>query len=131
MLDVLQDLIRSAFPDEPLRCASNARQALALCRESLPGVIVMDIMLPDASGLEALAELQRLHGGARVVMHSAFDDPVFRNEAARLGAAAFVSKRDWDGLVPAIRRLRQPGPPWRTPHTPQAGLLADDKPGGY
>jgi DNA-binding NarL/FixJ family response regulator len=111
VLEVMLDMIRLAFPDEPLRCASNAREALAMCRDAVPDVVVMDIALPDSSGIAALRELRRLHEGVQVVMHSAFDDAVFRSEAARFGADAFVSKRDWGGLVPVIRRLRRPAPP--------------------
>jgi DNA-binding NarL/FixJ family response regulator len=111
VLDVLLDLIGMAFPDERLRSASNAREALALCRAAMPCLIVMDIVLPDSSGLAALAELRQWHAQVRVVMHSAFDDPVFRTEAARLGAAAFISKRNWNGLLPAIQRVRQTAHP--------------------
>ncbi len=106
MRDVLLDMIGLAFPGEPLRGASNARDALALCRAAIPGVVVLDIVLPDASGLDTLREVRRMHDGVRFVIHSAFDDAVFRREAARLGAAAFVSKRDWNELVPAIERVR-------------------------
>jgi DNA-binding NarL/FixJ family response regulator len=127
VLEVLRDLVRMAFPDEPLRCASNACEALALCREAMPAVVVMDIVLPDSNGFAVLGELRRLHEGVQVVMHSAFDDPVFRSEAQRLGAAAFVSKRDRDGVVPVIRRLRQAAHPWKTPHTRHTGFLADDE----
>ena len=105
MRKVLLDMIAAAFPGEPLRCASNADDALASCRAALPDMVVMDIVLPGGSGLAALGELRQRYEGVQVVIHSAFDDPVFRREAARLGAAAFVSKRDWGGLVPAIGRL--------------------------
>lgn len=105
VLGVLLDLIAMALPSVPLRCASNARDALAVGRAAMPDLVVMDIVLPDSCGLAALPELRQLHQGVQVVVHSAFDDPVFRSEAARLGAAAFVSKRDWNGLVPIIERL--------------------------
>jgi two-component system, NtrC family, response regulator AtoC len=69
--------------------AAEARVAVAsLC----PDVIVLDINLPDADGLELLNELRPLAPGAEFLMATAYPDLNVAVEAMRRGAVDYVAK---------------------------------------
>ncbi len=55
-------------------------------------VVVTDLRLPGASGLELLAFLQKQKSGARVVVASAFTTSDLAQHARRLGAREVLSK---------------------------------------
>lgn len=72
--------------------ASTGRQALELYRQHAPDVVLMDLRLPDMSGIEATAALCREFPGARIVIISSFDaqEDVYR--AFKAGALGYLRK---------------------------------------
>jgi len=74
--------------------AKTGREALDLAARQPPHLIVMDIMMPDMDGLEALRELKR--GDATkaipVVVITANGNPLARKESEQSGAAVFLTK---------------------------------------
>jgi DNA-binding NarL/FixJ family response regulator len=86
---------------------SDGRQALALL-ESLPvDVVLMDVELKGASGMEATRGLLRLRPGAKVIALSGHNDPRQVMEMLRAGASGYVLKdAAVTELVGAIRAVR-------------------------
>src|SRR3954447_2498648 len=72
--------------------AADAQQGLELAGEHRPEAIVLDNRLPGAHGIDVLSELRRLCPDAVIVMHTTEDTIDLRDEAARRGADATVSK---------------------------------------
>lgn len=72
--------------------ASTARQGIAAYKEHLPDVTLMDVRLPDGSGIEALASIRAEYPDARVLMLSTFqgDASIARSLAA--GARGYMLK---------------------------------------
>jgi DNA-binding NarL/FixJ family response regulator len=71
-----------------------------------PDVVVIDLRLPDMSGIDACRQLKGAGVTARVILLTAADDPEIRRNAYDSGAAAFVAKhRASEELLPAIARL--------------------------
>jgi DNA-binding NarL/FixJ family response regulator len=69
-----------------------------------PDVVVLDVALPHRSGLKVLPELRRAYPLVGIVMLSNRSEPIYREEAARRGADAYVVKdRASAELWPAIR----------------------------
>ncbi|MDE2371120.1 MAG: response regulator transcription factor [Burkholderiales bacterium] len=86
--------------------AGNGREAVALARTSRPDVVVLDIALPDVSGMEVAALMRRLDPAPRIVALSAYSDKRFVTEMLRAGAEAYVTKSSASGeLVLAIRAV--------------------------
>jgi DNA-binding NarL/FixJ family response regulator len=103
---LLLDLIGAAFPQQPLRTAGSAEEAMATCQLSMPEVAVLDIGLPASSGFVAASRMKALSGSIGVVIHSIFDHEIYREQSIAAGADAFVSKtRTYAELVPTIARL--------------------------
>jgi len=57
-----------------------------------PDVAVIDILMPDMSGLEVQRRLQTISPSTRVIVLTSKDDPSVRNMAMNAGASAFFTK---------------------------------------
>lgn len=102
--------------------ASDLKQAIPLIAQVRPDLVVLDVTLPDADGLEGLAALRHHFPGLRVVMLSMHPEERYAVEALRAGALGYVSKGAATAdLVEALRKAGQ-GTPWVGPRV--AELLA-------
>jgi DNA-binding NarL/FixJ family response regulator len=57
-----------------------------------PQVVVMDIKLPDVSGLQAMRRMLGVAPGTRVLIFSMYEDAVFARSALQAGAFGYVTK---------------------------------------
>jgi len=86
--------------------AANSPEALQCDRELNPDVIVLDLALPGASGIETLRRLLARRPQARVLMFSMHDEAVYAARALRAGALGYVSKASApDLLVEGVRAV--------------------------
>jgi len=99
--------------------ASAAAAYQAYCR-SIPDVVVMDISLPDVSGIEAMRRLLQRDPRARVLVFSIHDESVFADRAFKGGARGYVTKASApDVLVDAVRAVAR-GDTFLSPDVAQA-----------
>jgi DNA-binding NarL/FixJ family response regulator len=66
--------------------------ALRLAAELQPDVVLLDVRLRGASGLDLCAELVTRHPGLRVVFFTVYDDEQYLFQALRVGASGFLLK---------------------------------------
>ena len=76
------------------RLYTDARQALAALEHCSPDIMLLDIMMPGISGLDALPLIQHSKGGrdCLVIMVSANISAKMRDDCLALGAAAVIAK---------------------------------------
>lgn len=72
--------------------AADAAQACTLFRKLTPDVVVMDIALPDVSGLEAARRILDRNSAARILMFSMYEDLIYATRALQAGAKGYVTK---------------------------------------
>ncbi|MCL4248019.1 MAG: response regulator transcription factor [Anaerolineae bacterium] len=72
--------------------ADNGAEALDLCRRLLPDVVLMDLVMPKMSGVEATAAICRKYPSIQVLVLTSFDDENFVQEALRAGAIGYLLK---------------------------------------
>jgi DNA-binding NarL/FixJ family response regulator len=72
--------------------ADDGAQTLALAREHKPDVVVLDITLPDESGIEVAAKLRRILPESRVLVLTMHDRGEYVLEAVRAGSHGYVLK---------------------------------------
>ena len=84
--------------------AGDGRAAVTAAREQRPDVVLMDIRMPRADGLQATAELARFPEPPKVVVLTTFDVDEYVVTALRHGAAGFLLKdATADQMAQAIR----------------------------
>jgi DNA-binding NarL/FixJ family response regulator len=84
--------------------AATAADAYATYCEVGPDVVVMDISLPDVSGIEAMRRMLARAPRARILMFSVHDEPIFPTRAFAAGALGYVTKASApEVLVDAVR----------------------------
>ena len=84
--------------------ASSGRQALELVEKLNPDVVIMDITLPDISGIDATRQIKASHPKVAVVALTIHEDQQYFFEMLQVGASAYVPKRAApDDLITAIR----------------------------
>jgi DNA-binding NarL/FixJ family response regulator len=74
--------------------ASHGRQALDVCRESRPDILILDFHMPQGNGLDVLRELPSVSPTTRVLMLSMDASDTLIDEALLAGAQGFVLKSD-------------------------------------
>ena len=72
--------------------AGDGAEALAMVSELSPDVVVLDVNMPEKSGLEVTMELREEAHPARVLILSMHDDPEYVLQAVRSGADGYVLK---------------------------------------
>lgn len=72
--------------------AGDGAQALTLVAELAPDVVVLDVNMPEKSGLDVTMELREEAHPARVLILSMHDDPEYVLQAVRAGADGYVLK---------------------------------------
>jgi DNA-binding NarL/FixJ family response regulator len=106
--------LRALFaPEDDLEVVGEAgtvRDAIFEARASRPDVIVLDVVMPGESGIEALPQLRAEAPDAKVLVLSMQDDPRYVHEAFAQGASGYVLKEAVDAeLVSAVRAVAEGG----------------------
>jgi CheY-like chemotaxis protein len=103
-LDVMAQILRIDLPDAEIIACVSGEDALDLLRTERIDVLVIDMVMPRMSGLEALARFRIESGRARVIVVSGMVSPIAIEIVD--GVDAWHSKPvDVDALVADIRRL--------------------------
>ena len=91
---------------EPVGEAGNAREAIFQGRALKPDVILLDIVMPEQTGLDVLPQLKHENPDAKVLVLSMQDEPRYVREAFAAGASGYVLKEAADNeVVAAIREV--------------------------
>jgi two-component system response regulator NreC len=86
--------------------AGSAREAVFEARTANPDVILLDVVMPDQSGLEAIPTLLHEHPDTKILVLSMQDDPRYVREAFGAGASGYVLKEAADSeVVAAVREV--------------------------
>lgn len=83
--------------------AGTAKEAVAMVEKCHPDVVLMDIRLPGASGIEATEEITKRWPDVRVVILTSYAEDELLFSAIRAGASGYVLKQiGAEGLITAI-----------------------------
>jgi DNA-binding NarL/FixJ family response regulator len=85
--------------------ANDGQQALTLCRELQPQLVLMDVRMPVMDGLEATRKIKQEMPKTSVMMVTMHENPEYLFEAVKAGAAGYVLKdASGERLLSAVRR---------------------------
>lgn len=88
---------------------SDPQKFLDYARIHRPAVALVDVCMPQMSGLEVQSQLRKISPSTRVVVFTAKDDPLVRSTALNAGATAFLTKPfDDEELLTSVRLALAP-----------------------
>jgi DNA-binding NarL/FixJ family response regulator len=86
--------------------AENGREALELCRELRPDLILMDVRMPEMDGMAATRVIKGEYPSTSVLIVTTHESPEYLMDAIRAGAAGYVLKDSTKHqLLNAVRRV--------------------------
>jgi DNA-binding NarL/FixJ family response regulator len=108
----LEWLLKSSAEFFCVATCKNGEEALRLIPRAVPQVVLMDINLPDLSGIECTAKLKEQLPDMQVVMITVYGDTEKVFNALRAGASGYILKRTPpDRILQAIREVHAGGVP--------------------
>jgi DNA-binding NarL/FixJ family response regulator len=95
-LEAMRSLVRLFLRRHPsievVAEASNGQQALELCKQHLPDIVLCDISLPGSSGVDVSGQLKQLYPAMRVYLYSAFEMSEYRELELNSPVDGFIQK---------------------------------------
>ena len=90
------------------RTAPDGDEALRLCREEQPDIILMDIRMPARDGVAATRLIKEVYPNIKIVMLTTFNDEGYITSAIEAGAEGYLLKSTpADGIVERIRAVEK------------------------
>jgi two-component system response regulator AtoC len=87
-----EDIERDGNPEFAVHTATSAASGLKLAAEVNPSLVILDMMLPDRTGLDILEEVRSLCGDAPILIITAFHDMETTIRAMKAGAFDYIHK---------------------------------------
>lgn len=99
--------ILEKYPDiELVAEAENGREALNRINENQPDLLILDIEMPEVSGIEVAKYLYEHKSTVRVLVMSTYDDMELISSMLSYGVKGYLLKDDApDALIEAIRKI--------------------------
>lgn len=110
--DLLREGIRARLQDEDfvdiVGEGRNGLEAVDLCRNLKPDLILLDISMPEMNGLEAASRIKQILPETKILFLSIYDTEEYVQEALRIGVNGFVLKDvSKPEMINAIRSVAQ------------------------
>ncbi len=74
--------------------AANVADAIKVAKEQHPDLMIVDLGLPDQSGLELIKRIEASNLGTKILVSSIQDDSLFSERCLRAGAMGYVNKAE-------------------------------------
>jgi DNA-binding NarL/FixJ family response regulator len=113
--------------------AATAQDALQFVNEHHVDVVLVDINLPDKSGLDLIKRLRTLKPNIAAVVLTAYPEETYALRAFKQGAAGYLNKSSSTDVIIAAVRKAAAGGKYITPETMErfAGMISGDKLGSH
>lgn len=112
---IRESLMEFVHSDAEFTCVctcATGEEALKLIPKHQPEIVLMDVQLPNMSGIECTAQLKQLLPGLHIMMVTVYEDTDRIFKALRAGACGYLLKRCTpEELLAAVREVRQGGAP--------------------
>ena len=125
VLDGLEQVLRLESDFAIVERCVSAEAAIDAVMKHRPDVLLLDLAMPQMSGLDVMRELQRQRVSTRVVMLTAQIDAASLGDAMDLGAAAVVLKETESRLLVECIRAVHAGKPWHDPRQLQGTAASE------
>jgi NarL family two-component system response regulator LiaR len=107
--------------------AKSGAEALALCKESTPDVILMDLVMPDMDGLETTRAILNRHPQVKVIVLTSFPEEDLVQRALEAGAIGYLLKNISIGTLSNAIRSAYSGQSTLSPEATEALIQSRSK----
>ena len=112
MRALIRDFLQTNMPDLAIAEAPDGNRGMRLVAERDPRVVLMDVNLPDANGIELTARIRELRPRTQVIMVSNLGGSAYVERAHIAGAFGYVHKdKIYTDLLPFLTRALGANPP--------------------
>ena len=109
---MLVDVVRAVHPDADVTAVGLCGDAISALRERAFELAVIDLGLPDGSGVDVIRALKQAHPETEVVVATIFEDDAHLFDAMEAGASGYLLKESSRAeLVAGLRGLAAGRPP--------------------
>jgi DNA-binding NarL/FixJ family response regulator len=112
---IRESLMEFIHSDPELTCVcacATGEDGIKLIPKQQPEIVLMDVQLPNMSGIECTAQLKQLMPGLHIIMVTVYEDTERIFKALRAGACGYLLKRCTpEELIAAVHEVRQGGAP--------------------
>ncbi len=106
----VRDILVDAFPNAAIEEAGSGAEAISLAGEDLWDIVILDLTLPDCSGLDVLKRVRERHARLPVLILSMHAPDQFARRVIAAGGSGYLTKDAADAeLVTAVGRLLRGG----------------------
>ena len=106
----VRQLLQSRWPEAAIIDEESLGRALVSASNVKPDIIVLDLNLGDATGLESVQRMRRACPKVPIVVLSLHDEEAFALRVLQLGAAGYLNKdRASEEIVQAVEKVMQGG----------------------
>jgi DNA-binding NarL/FixJ family response regulator len=103
---IARELTRSGEDYDVVATVGTAADAISVCRRLTPDLLVLDINLPDGTGVAAVPDIRRASPNTRILLCTAFPKEDWLDQASSCGADGFVEKTNtWEDFLVAVDRV--------------------------
>ncbi|AXX64698.1 MAG: response regulator transcription factor [Lactobacillus sp.] len=86
-------------------CGHDGKQAIQAYEQYQPDVLLLDIRMPEQSGLVATQTIMQAHPQAKILLLTTFVDDEYIQQALQLGVKGYLVKQNLDAIIPAIKAV--------------------------
>lgn len=90
---IIKETLSEKYPDIVVQEAESVEKARSIIASNLPGLVLVDIMLPGENGLTFTREIKSKNPKTVVIIMTSYDTPEYREAAVNCGADYFISKK--------------------------------------
>ena len=102
----LSDWLQSIFRDCNFMAARTGEEAIDLASTYRPGIVLMDIQLPQMNGIETIRHIKKNNPQTQAVILSVHNLAMYREESMAAGAYAYINKHNMHmELIPILVKL--------------------------
>lgn len=110
VVEGLRQILAEAIPDSEFGIAATAGEAVRMFRAGKWHIVILDVSLPDGSGLDVLKQMRAIRPHTPVLILSMYPEDQFAVRLLRAGAAGYLTKKAAaQELVKAVRKVRAGG----------------------
>lgn len=102
----LRFMLNSEEDMEVIGEASNGQEAILLCQEKKPDILILDLSMPGLSGLESIEKIKKANPEIKILVLTMHDDEGYLRKVLKSGCSGYILKKAAAvELISAIRKV--------------------------